>query len=59
MQKVFKFNCIYIQVFFKAGVLAELEERRDDLLAIIIKKLQAKARGKLMRIEFQKMINRV
>merc|ERR1712096_365423 len=25
----------------------------------IIKKLQAKARGKLMRIEFQKMINRV
>jgi len=47
------------KVFFKAGVLAELEERRDDLLAVIINKLQAKARGKLMRVEFQKMLNRV
>merc|ERR1719427_1500442 len=48
----------HTKIFFKAGVLADLEDRRDDLLAIIIKKLQAKARGKLMRIEFKKMIDR-
>ena len=46
------------QIFFKAGVLADLEDRRDDLLAIIMTKLQARARGKLMRIEFQKMVER-
>ena len=45
-------------MFFKAGVLADLEEKRDDLLAIIMSKLQASARGKLMRVEYQKMIAR-
>jgi len=48
----------HTKIFFKAGVLADLEDRRDDLLAIIMTKLQARARGKLMRIEFQKMVER-
>merc|ERR1712038_1184133 len=48
----------HTKIFFKAGVLADLEDKRDDLLAIIITKLQARCRGKLMRIEFKKMIDR-
>ena len=37
------------KVFFKVGVLAELEEKRDQKLEEIIIKLQAKARGYLAR----------
>merc|ERR1712113_1069796 len=48
----------HTKIFFKAGVLADLEDKRDDLLAVIITKLQAKARGKLMRVEFKKMVAR-
>merc|ERR1719457_84242 len=48
----------HTKIFFKAGVLADLEDQRDDLLAVIITKLQAKARGLLMRIEFKKMVAR-
>merc|ERR1719334_2577692 len=47
------------KVFFKAGTLADLEEKRDEFLAVIITKLQARARGKLMRIEFLAMLARV
>jgi len=47
------------KVFFKAGTLADLEEKRDEFLAVIITKLQARARGKLMRIEFLTMLARV
>merc|ERR1712183_124816 len=49
----------HTKIFFKAGILADLEEKRDDLLSIIMTKLQARARGKLMRVEFQKMYQRV
>merc|ERR1712142_257218 len=47
------------KVFFKAGTLADLEEKRDEVLAVIITKLQARARGKLMRVEFLAMLARV
>merc|ERR1712042_255649 len=47
------------KVFFKAGTLADLEEKRDEFLAVIITKLQARARGKLMRVEFLAMLARV
>merc|ERR1712142_314292 len=47
------------KVFFKAGTLADLEEKRDEVLAVIITKIQARARGKQMREEFQKMLLRV
>nr|XP_039265787.1 LOW QUALITY PROTEIN: myosin-16-like [Styela clava] len=48
----------HTKVFFKAGILAELEDKRDEVLAVIMTGIQARARGKLMRIEFQKMLDR-
>merc|ERR1712002_980502 len=47
------------KVFFKAGTLADLEDIRDEILAVIMTKLQARARGKLMRVEFLAMLARV
>ena len=55
---VFDLSFVILQIFFKAGVLADLEDKRDDILSIIMTKMQSKARGKLMRIEFQKMLER-
>lgn len=46
------------QVFFKAGLLGQLEEMRDDRLALIITGIQARSRGLLARIEFQKIVER-
>lgn len=48
----------HTKVFFKAGILADLEDYRDDALGVIFTKLQARARGKLMRIEFTKMLKK-
>lgn len=47
-----------LQVFFRAGVLAKLEDMRDERLAKIMTMLQAQLRGTLMRIEFKKMVDR-
>lgn len=47
-----------LQVFFKAGLLGLLEEMRDERLAKILTMLQARIRGHLMRIEYQKIISR-
>uniref|UniRef100_A0A8C6X6T4 Myosin heavy chain 6 n=1 Tax=Naja naja TaxID=35670 RepID=A0A8C6X6T4_NAJNA len=46
------------QVFFKAGLLGHLEELRDERLSRIITRIQARARGQLMRIEFRKIMER-
>uniref|UniRef100_A0A087XBW6 Myosin heavy chain 6 n=3 Tax=Poecilia TaxID=8080 RepID=A0A087XBW6_POEFO len=46
------------KVFFKAGLLGQLEEMRDDRLALIITGIQARSRGLLARIEFQKIVER-
>ncbi|GAA5979442.1 hypothetical protein JCM10908_002925 [Rhodotorula pacifica] len=46
------------KVFFKAGILAELEERRDDCLAGIITKLQASARRFVVRRQAVKILHR-
>uniref|UniRef100_A0A4W4HML6 Myosin heavy chain 7 n=1 Tax=Electrophorus electricus TaxID=8005 RepID=A0A4W4HML6_ELEEL len=48
----------HTKVFFKAGLLGQLEEMRDDRLALIITGIQARARGLLSRIEFQKIVER-
>ncbi|XP_061095230.1 myosin-7-like [Conger conger] len=48
----------HTKVFFKAGLLGTLEEMRDDRLALIITGIQAKSRGVLSRIEFQKIVER-
>lgn len=54
---VFSFP-VRLQVFFRAGVLAKLEDMRDERLAKIITMLQAQLRGTLMRIEFKRMVDR-
>ncbi|XP_018431078.1 PREDICTED: myosin-1B-like [Nanorana parkeri] len=48
----------HTKVFFKAGLLGTLEEMRDDKLALLITRTQARCRGYLMRVEFQKMMER-
>ncbi|XP_032086660.1 myosin-16 [Thamnophis elegans] len=48
----------HTKVFFRAGVLAKLEDMRDDRLAKIMTMLQSRVRGFLMRIEFKKMLER-
>ncbi|KAJ8277525.1 hypothetical protein GJAV_G00076150 [Gymnothorax javanicus] len=48
----------HTKVFFKAGLLGTLEEMRDDRLALIITGIQARSRGLLSRIEFQKIVER-
>ncbi|XP_059508649.1 myosin-7-like [Stegostoma tigrinum] len=48
----------HTKVFFKAGLLGLLEEMRDERLAKILTMIQARSRGFLMRIEYQKMIAR-
>ncbi|CAL1710675.1 unnamed protein product [Somion occarium] len=46
------------KIFFKAGVLAELEERRDTLLFEIFSRLQAVARMWTARRHMKKILNR-
>ncbi|XP_039570742.1 LOW QUALITY PROTEIN: myosin-7-like [Passer montanus] len=48
----------HTKVFFKAGLLGLLEEMRDERLSRIITRIQAQARGQLMRIEFKKILER-
>ncbi|KAJ8344918.1 hypothetical protein SKAU_G00291110 [Synaphobranchus kaupii] len=48
----------HTKVFFRAGVLAKLEDMRDERLAKIMTMLQARSRGFIMRIEFKKMLER-
>lgn len=44
------------QVFFKAGLLGQLEDMRDTRLSQILTIVQAMCRGKLMRMERQRMM---
>jgi myosin protein heavy chain len=46
------------KIFFKAGILAELEERRDNLLTDIFRRFQAAARMHIHRRRINKLINR-
>uniref|UniRef100_A0A669Q6N8 Myosin heavy chain 4 n=1 Tax=Phasianus colchicus TaxID=9054 RepID=A0A669Q6N8_PHACC len=48
----------HTKVFFKAGLLGLLEEMRDEKLAQLITRTQARCRGFLMRVEFKKMMER-
>ncbi|XP_047224979.1 myosin-7B-like [Girardinichthys multiradiatus] len=45
----------HTKVFFKAGLLGLLEDMRDSRLSHIITTVQAKCRGKLMRLELQEL----
>ncbi|KAL1406362.1 class II myosin [Vanrija albida] len=46
------------KIFFKAGILAELEERRDALLTDLFRRFQAAARMHIHRRRINKLINR-
>ncbi len=46
------------KIFFKAGVLAELEERRDALLYDVFSRFQAMARMSMARRHMKKVLNR-
>ncbi|KAF4087863.1 hypothetical protein AMELA_G00076180 [Ameiurus melas] len=48
----------HTKVFFKAGLLGLLEEMRDDRLSLIITGIQARVRGLLSRMDFQKIVER-
>uniref|UniRef100_A0A087Y0C9 Myosin, heavy chain 7B, cardiac muscle, beta b n=1 Tax=Poecilia formosa TaxID=48698 RepID=A0A087Y0C9_POEFO len=43
------------EVFFKAGLLGQLEDMRDGRLSHILTSVQAKCRGKLMRMELEEL----
>merc|ERR1711931_127513 len=47
------------KVFFRAGIVGELEEMRDERLSKIISQFQAYCKAHLARIEFKKMKDRV
>merc|ERR1712142_46443 len=47
------------KVFFRAGIIGELEEMRDERLSKIIAQFQAYCKAHLMRIEYKKMKDRV
>ncbi len=46
------------KIFFKAGVLAELEERRDNLLTDVFRHFQSAARMHIARRRARKLMNR-
>ncbi|XP_068065421.1 myosin heavy chain, skeletal muscle, adult-like [Anomalospiza imberbis] len=48
----------HTKVFFKAGLIGLLEEMRDEKLAELITRTQARCRGFLMRVEYQRMVER-
>ena len=45
----------HTKVFFKAGILGQLEELREDKLTAIVSNLQARIRGFVMRKSYQKL----
>ena len=47
----------HTKVFFKAGVVGQLEERRDNALAKILSMLQAQIRAYILQREFKKMLS--
>ncbi len=46
------------KIFFKAGILAELEERRDNLLTDMFRRFQSAARMYIAKRRINKLINR-
>ena len=43
------------KVFFRSGIVGELEEMRDERLSKIMSQFQAYCKAHLMRIEYKKM----
>ncbi|XP_028723299.1 LOW QUALITY PROTEIN: myosin-15 [Peromyscus leucopus] len=51
-----QYLCGVTKVFLKPSILDLLEERRDEKISKVFTLFQARARGKLMRITFQKIL---
>merc|ERR1712224_247766 len=45
------------KVFFRSGIVGELEEMRDERLSKIIAQFQAYCKGHIQRIEFKKLLD--
>lgn len=52
---IFCLTTFFIQVFFRAGVLGQMEDFRDQRLSKIMSWMQSWCRGYLSRVEFKKM----
>lgn len=50
-------SVLWLQVFFKAGLLGVLEEMRDERLGQMITRTQALCRGYLRRLDLKKMFD--
>merc|ERR1719330_893588 len=50
-----KYRLGHTKVFFRAGVLGQMEETREDRVAQVLSWLQAFCRGKAARMNFKKM----
>merc|ERR1719510_142347 len=50
-----KFRLGHTKVFFRAGVLGQMEEIREDRIGQVLSWLQAYCRGKMSRMSFKKM----
>jgi len=48
----------HTKVFFKAGILGQLEEMRDDRLSAILSNFQARIRGYLIRKNYKQLQDR-
>ncbi len=44
----------FVQVFFKAGVLARMEDMRDEKIAKIMTRLQSQSRWWLAKVELKR-----
>ncbi len=51
--------CFRLQVFFKAGILARMEEMRDEALARIITKFQCACRAYLAQCDYQRRLDQL
>jgi myosin heavy subunit len=47
--------CVVLQIFFRSGVLAQLEAQRDERLTDNVVRLQARCRGYLSRRKLNKL----
>jgi len=53
-----KYKFGHTMIFFRAGFLGVLEDLRDARLSAILSGLQARGKGRIMRVEFNKLVDR-
>merc|ERR1712002_551279 len=53
-----EFRTGHTKVFFRSGIIGELEDMRDERLSKILSQFQAYCKGSLQRVEYKKMRDR-